>query len=182
MLPKSEWKSKLNRLAKQQDKSKGGDDDAEAEVEEKWERRADVCPTGKVVAVVTRRWKAYAASCPKDKADTVGQQRILVCPYDRRIPKVRIVTSQAASFVGKRIVVRIDNWPANSQYPNGHFVRVLGDIGDLEAELDAILVENDIADCTGPFSKGNWQNMFDYWSCDIAFSKRGSKAYALIMK
>ena len=82
-----------------------------------------------------------------------GQQRVLVCPYDRRIPKVRIVTSQAASFVGKRIVVRIDNWPANSQYPNGHFVQVLGDIGSLDAELDAILVEHDIADCTGPFSK-----------------------------
>ena len=82
-----------------------------------------------------------------------GQQRVLVCPYDRRIPKVRIVTSQAASFVGKRIVVRIDNWPANSQYPNGHFVQVLGDIGSLDAELDAILVEHEIADCTGPFSK-----------------------------
>ena len=146
LLPKSEWKSKLNKLAKTE---KSND---EEEAEEKWERRADVCPTGKVVAVVTRKWKAYAASFSRGSSG--GQQRIVVCPYDRRIPKIRIVTSQAASFVGKRIVVRIDNWPANSQYPNGHFVRMLGGIGDLEAELDAILIEHDIADCTGPFSQG----------------------------
>ena len=145
LLPKSLWKSKINRLAKSNEK-----DD-----EEKWDKRADVCPTGKVVAVVTRRWKAYSASFTKKSAAvSMGQQRILVCPYDRRIPKVRIVTSQASSFIGKRIVIRIDNWPSNSQYPNGHFVRTLGDIGDLDAELDAILVENDIADCTGPFSQG----------------------------
>jgi len=169
LLPKSEWKSKLNKLAKgaandTAKKSKSNDDkdddddfEEEEEEEEKWERRADVSPTGKVVAIVTRRWKAYAASYSKDRrqaANANQQQRILVCPYDRRIPKVRIVTSQASSFAGKRIVIRIDNWPSNSQYPNGHFVRVLGGIGDLEAELDAILVEHDIADCTGPFSRG----------------------------
>ena len=31
-----------------------------------------------------------------------------------------------------RIVVRIDSWDINSQYPNGHFVRSIGCIGDIE--------------------------------------------------
>ena len=72
-------------------------------------------------------------------------------PYDYRIPKIRVLTAQSAKLVGQRIVVRIDNWPVNSQYPNGHFVKALGKIGDLETEIDGILLENDIQ--ITPFSK-----------------------------
>lgn len=87
--------------------------------------------------------------------ETGGGKRILVVPYDRRLPKVRIMTSQAAHLSQNRIVVRMDNWPANSQYPNGHFVRSLGTLGDLEAEIKVLLVQHDIDDRIGPFSKGN---------------------------
>lgn len=44
-----------------------------------------------------------------------------------------------------RFVVRIDNWPSDSQYPNGHLVRILGPIGDLETEISALLTENEIS-------------------------------------
>lgn len=44
----------------------------------------------------------------------------------------------------QRIVVRIDSWEIDSQYPNGHFVKTLGPIEDLEAEISAILLENTI--------------------------------------
>ena len=55
LLPKSEWKSKLNRLSKQKEEGVKSGDGEETEVpEEKWERRADVCPTGKVVAIIAR--------------------------------------------------------------------------------------------------------------------------------
>ena len=50
LLSKSEWRSKLNRLAEK----KRQDEDGE---EEKWERGADVSPTGRVVAVMQRNWK-----------------------------------------------------------------------------------------------------------------------------
>lgn len=50
-----------------------------------------------------------------------------------------------------RIIVRIDSWEPDSTYPNGHFVRSLGKIGDLEAEVAAILVENDLR--VPPFSE-----------------------------
>jgi DIS3-like exonuclease 1 len=49
-----------------------------------------------------------------------------------------------------RIIVRIDSWEIDSQYPNGHFVRSLGKIGDLETEIAAILMENSIS--VPPFS------------------------------
>ena len=43
-----------------------------------------------------------------------------------------------------RCLVRIDNWPADSQYPNGHLVKALGPIGDLETEIAALLAENEL--------------------------------------
>ncbi|XP_063268304.1 DIS3-like exonuclease 1 isoform X3 [Prinia subflava] len=56
-----------------------------------------------------------------------------------------------------RVVVRIDSWESTSLYPNGHFVRVLGRIGDLEGEIAAILVENSI--CAAPFSEIQMREM-----------------------
>ncbi len=51
-----------------------------------------------------------------------------------------------------RIVVRIDSWEMDSQYPNGHFVRSLGIAGHLECEVAAILLENNLS--VLPFSEG----------------------------
>ena len=44
-----------------------------------------------------------------------------------------------------RIVVRIDIWEVDSMYPNGHFVRSLGPIGNLETEIQALMVEHSLA-------------------------------------
>lgn len=41
-----------------------------------------------------------------------------------------------------RVVVRIDSWESTSLYPNGHTVRVLGRAGELETEVQTILIEN----------------------------------------
>ncbi|XP_068820575.1 DIS3-like exonuclease 1 isoform X3 [Capricornis sumatraensis] len=56
-----------------------------------------------------------------------------------------------------RVVVRIDSWESTSMYPNGHFVRVLGRIGDLEGEIATILVENNIS--VVPFSEAQMCEM-----------------------
>ncbi len=50
-----------------------------------------------------------------------------------------------------RIVVRIDSWEVDSQYPNGHFVRSIGPIGSLETETQVILIEHGL--CNSSFSK-----------------------------
>ncbi len=189
LLPKSEWRSKINRLAEKKKQNKGEEGEDEQQQEEKWERRADVNPTGKVVAVLQRNWKyvirnvtnifclttdffhssrEYIATLPKTQINSFqksGGQRILAIPYDYRIPKIRILTAQAKKLANERIVVRIDNWPTNSQYPNGHFVRALGKIGDLETEMDGILLENDIT--ITPFSQGMLAEMpADDWTPD----------------
>lgn len=98
-------------------------------------------PTGEVVAVEQRKWGTYAGSLElTDRAEGW----CLFIPMNRQIPKVRIESSQIAHLMDKRILVRIDSWPANSRYPHGHYVRTLGPIGDADAETEVILHEYDI--------------------------------------
>ncbi|XP_061227155.1 DIS3-like exonuclease 1 isoform X2 [Neopsephotus bourkii] len=111
-------------------------------------------PTGKVVGIIQRNWRDYVVTFPsREESQPQGRnaQKVLVTPWDYRIPKIRISTQQAEALQDYRVVVRIDSWESTSLYPNGHFVRVLGRIGDLEGEIAAILVENSI--CVAPFSE-----------------------------
>lgn len=50
-----------------------------------------------------------------------------------------------------RVIVRVDLWESTSLYPNGHSVRVLGRAGEVETEIQTILVENCIH--VPPFSE-----------------------------
>lgn len=62
-----------------------------------------------------------------------------------------------------RVIVHIDSWESTSLYPNGHFVRVLGRIGDLEGEIATILVENSIS--VTPFSEAQVRPHRGLWLC-----------------
>lgn len=55
---------------------------------------------------------------------------------ERRIPKIRIQTRQLENLLNKRIVVAVDSWDRQSRYPSGHYVRVIGDIGDRDTESE----------------------------------------------
>lgn len=50
-----------------------------------------------------------------------------------------------------RMIVRVDSWESTSLYPNGHGVRVLGKAGEVETEVQTILMENCIH--VPPFSE-----------------------------
>lgn len=58
------------------------------------------------------------------------------------------------------MVVRIDSWETSSLYPNGHTVRVLGRAGELDTEVQTILVENSIS--VPPFSDAQVNATFIY--------------------
>ena len=75
-------------------------------------------------------------------------------PVSRHIPKIRIKTNQYGTLVNQRIVVAINDWPTNSLYPIGHYIRFpcfhvsifrsLGQIGDREVETQVLLLEHSI--------------------------------------
>ncbi|XP_027053646.1 DIS3-like exonuclease 1 isoform X3 [Pocillopora damicornis] len=137
LFPKSQWKGRSMAI-------RSSDEGAD----ESREDQSDVMPTGRVVGVVQRNWRDYVASFAENE-ETQGLRKqagkVVVVPWDYRIPKIRISTRQVDSLRDHRIVVRIDLWEVNSMYPSGHFVRSLGPIGDLETEVQALMVEHTLA-------------------------------------
>ncbi|XP_030581045.1 DIS3-like exonuclease 1 isoform X2 [Archocentrus centrarchus] len=72
-----------------------------------------------------------------------------------------IVFPKSASVLSRlilcRVVVRVDSWESTSLYPNGHSVRVLGRAGELETEVQTVLIENCIH--VLPFSDAQLREM-----------------------
>ncbi|XP_005990163.1 DIS3-like exonuclease 1 isoform X1 [Latimeria chalumnae] len=147
LLPKNEWKGRGTALCE-------SDDKVVVEVQ------SEPMPTGRVVGIIQRNWRDYVVTFPpREDIQSQGKsaQKILVVPWDYKIPKIRISTQQAEALQDYRIVVRIDSWESTSLYPNGHFVRVLGRIEELETEITSILIENFIS--VAPFSEAQMREM-----------------------
>ncbi|XP_049633626.1 DIS3-like exonuclease 1 isoform X2 [Suncus etruscus] len=149
LLPQNEWKGRTSALCEND-----GEDKASGEAP------SEPMPTGRVVGILQKNWRDYVVTFPsKEEIQSQGKnaQKILVTPWDYRVPKIRISTQQAEALQDFRVIVRIDSWESTSLYPNGHFVRVLGRIGDLEGEIATILVENSIS--VVPFSEAQMCEM-----------------------
>jgi exoribonuclease R len=96
-------------------------------------------PTGTVVSITTRNWRqrGYAGSLrPSDNITQGRSASLLFAPIERRFPFIRVTTRQAATLMDKRIVVVVDEWPADSQYPLGHYRQTIGTIGDEKPETE----------------------------------------------
>lgn len=109
----------------------------------------DRTPTGKVVGIIRRKWRQYCGILQLNPIP--GSTRHIFVPAERKIPKVRIETRQAESLKSQRIIIAIDQWPRHSRYPQGHFVRALGPLGDKDTENEVLLLEHDVPHCK--FSK-----------------------------
>lgn len=110
-------------------------------------------PTAKVVGISRRSWRYYVGQVDPLSVSEGGNasKTCFVVLMDKVLPKIRIRTRRAVELLGKRIVVVVDSWPSTSKYPQGHFVRSLGDIESAEAETEALLLEHDVE--YRPFSK-----------------------------
>ena len=116
----------------------------------------------RVVCVLRRAWrdKGYTGSIqprslPQSESLLKNPGRpigVLFQPSDRRLPLVRLRTRQANLLKDQRIIVVVDAWERDSAYPNGHYVRALGTIGERETETKVILHQHDIADPGMPHS------------------------------
>ncbi|XP_075908336.1 exosome complex exonuclease RRP44-like [Petromyzon marinus] len=89
-----------------------GDSDKELKAESGKMRR----PTGKVVGIIKRNSRPLCGMLMPSPIKEAT--RHLFTPADRRMPRVRVETRQAASLRAHRIVVAIDGWLRHSRYPN----------------------------------------------------------------
>ncbi|KAF6774219.1 hypothetical protein AHF37_06740 [Paragonimus kellicotti] len=108
-----------------------------------------VLPCGFVVGIISRNWRDYVCTLvPESDGQPGGFSEVgwvLVTPWDRRIPRIRLHTTQASKLAQERFIVRMDSWVASSNYPHGHYVQSLGRIGDLETETQTLLIEHNLA-------------------------------------
>lgn len=92
-------------------------------------------------------------------------------PTDKRVPLIAIPTEQAPrdfverhqDYANRIFVACIKRWPITSLHPFGTLVELLGEMGDLKVETDALLRDNNF----GPddFSDAVLKNIgFDEWS------------------
>ncbi|RAH45220.1 exosome catalytic subunit DIS3 [Aspergillus brunneoviolaceus CBS 621.78] len=166
VLPKDQWKTPSTKLVDEEAVTKNDNPDAEdneAVVTER-ERKAlqeevkkahgknsegRPQPTAKVVGVMKRNWRQYvghvdSGSAGSQTSSSRRQQNVFVLPMDKRVPKIRLRTRQAADLMGQRILVTIDAWDRDSRYPTGHFIRSLGELETKGAETEALLLEYDV--------------------------------------
>ena len=159
LFPESEWTCPSGLVMKDAEEQKveekvtDDDDDMSSEdvmdVDKSVQKPVDeslIQPTGRVVGIIKRNWRPYCGTLLPltSGASLQTTRRHTFIPADRRIPRVRLETRQASILMGKRIIVSIDSWPRSSRFPQGHFVKELGVIGDKEAENEVLLVEHDV--------------------------------------
>uniref|UniRef100_A0A672NGG4 Exosome complex exonuclease RRP44 n=2 Tax=Sinocyclocheilus grahami TaxID=75366 RepID=A0A672NGG4_SINGR len=144
LFPKERWVAPSSVVL--QDDSPNDEDAEEDETENKLKGvpsdSSVLKPTGRVVGIIKRNWRPFCGMLSQSMIKEAT--RHLFTPADRRIPRIRIETRQAANLVRQRIMVAIDGWPKNSRYPNGHFVKNLGSAGDKETETEVLLLEHDV--------------------------------------
>ncbi len=103
--------------------------------------RDGVMPTADVVGIWARNTRPYCGSI-EESDKTNG--RVFFLPVNRSIPRILIETSDIQSIVSKRIIVAFDSWSAESRHPQGHLVKVIGEIGETQAETEVVLTEYDV--------------------------------------
>lgn len=151
LLPQSEWKSKSDIVLLPE---AGADtetiEDEVVDAAKKLQlidKSAHIRPTGKIVAITRRVWRHYTGVLRRNQA-SLGRSstmtRCLFVPSDRRVPIIRIETRQYETLKNQRLVVAIDSWPRASRYPQGHYVKSLGNIGDKDTENQVLLLEHDV--------------------------------------
>ncbi|XP_055358515.1 exosome complex exonuclease RRP44 isoform X2 [Betta splendens] len=143
LLPRNQWVAPSSVVLQDEGAAKddNGDEEDEGKVLISTAETARK-PTGKVVGIIKRNWRPFCGML--NVSQIKESTRHLFTPADRRIPRIRIETRQASTLAGQRIMVAIDGWPKDSRYPNGHFVRSLGNAGEKDTEQEVLLLEHDV--------------------------------------
>ncbi|KAF8518199.1 RNB-domain-containing protein [Gautieria morchelliformis] len=169
VFPESEWKAPADEVvdqdatlknddAEDSEEENGSEDLEEAKLLHKERLSArntaskspsEKQPTGKVVGVIKRNWRAYVChidrtSLSNSSAHSLSVQTVFATPVSRLLPRIRLRTRQAPTLLSQKILVTIDHWSATSRYPEGHFVRALGQVESKEAEQESLLLEFEV--------------------------------------
>lgn len=168
VLPKSQWKGvpiSTRKLVFHSSDDDGDDDPNKKEKDNDLDQinRQNIhdlegdsnnkVPTAKILKIAkeTGRRKIVATHVVyKASSSPNTQNTILVTPMDIRYPKIRVSSKYGHSK--NRMLIQIDDdsndWRTDSsnKYPNGHFIKDLGPIGDFHTEMNCLLYEHELYD------------------------------------
>eukprot|EP01059_Diplonema_ambulator_P013157 TRINITY_DN23674_c0_g1_i1.p1 TRINITY_DN23674_c0_g1~~TRINITY_DN23674_c0_g1_i1.p1 ORF type:complete len:1032 (+),score=254.51 TRINITY_DN23674_c0_g1_i1:41-3097(+) len=164
VLPPQDWTKPMRLLTKEQRKNARTDRVTSGIADEQGARGAGFFPTAEVVGLLENNRRPVCGSIlwDNDQTSVAERESVLCRPVKSNVPYIRMQTRQVEQLKGKRIQVVIDDWSETSMYPEGHVVKVLGDIGDKDVEAEVILLENDIPhyqfskDVLNCLPKGEW--------------------------
>lgn len=164
ILPKSQWK-RPSAMIIDDEINADEDPDNQENLTDK-ERRlliqdaintqstSELQPTGRVVGIVKRSWRLYVGQIVENSVSKTLSNSAKSCfvkLMDKTLPRIRIHTRRAHDLLGQKIVIAVDSWATTTKYPEGHFVRSLGESESVQAETEALLLEHDVE--YRPFSK-----------------------------
>lgn len=99
---------------------------------------------GKVVGLYKRDFRPIIGTIDSRTIRGTESQYVIVIPLDRKLPKIRIKTSRVEFLENKRLMVRINEWGLDSNYPFGSYISQIGEVGDEKSEIKSILLSNGI--------------------------------------
>lgn len=76
-----------------------------------------------------------------DSGSDGAMNTMLFIPVEKKMPPVLLQTRRRGELLGHRVLVSIDDWPAHSIFPWGHYVSTLGPDGDKQVETQVLLHE-----------------------------------------
>ncbi len=101
-------------------------------------RRKGRQPEGEVVRIIERKRDTYVGILDvSDKAAFLVCSAKMTGGHDIYIP----IGSLHGGQDGQKAIARITSWPAKAKNPEGEIIAVLGDVGDNQTEMHAILAE-----------------------------------------
>jgi len=163
-LKKKEWQKKTNAINAIIDDNEEPQDDPSSHLIQESNNSDDslkhiiskihqfnLVPSAKVLGVLKHQQRNF---CGHIILPAESQENKTICefvPADSRYPHFFLRLRNSLVFATKKIVVGFNKWDPNSELPLGHFIGVIGDIGNLETESKVILMEHNVE--TREFSK-----------------------------
>ena len=169
ILPTEQWGRPVGRRRIVTVRDDDDDDDDDEKNDDGDDLRAPPVPSARVVAIHKPARRIFVATLV-DVPSSSDVSHMLVVPMDIRIPKIRLQAKRSwKKYVGMRLKVEVDGWEVGSKYPSGRCVEILGSIGDLETELQALLLENEVdIDPFSPSALACLPPQGDQWTIPIS--------------
>jgi len=150
-LPEQQWEQPMGRRWLSHVGNEQDDESSQPSVigsNDTMYKYGDPMPTAHVVGIYNKtnlRRQFVATLVPKNDRFSRDDNTVIMVPMDSKIPKIRIKTRiDHDRIANKRLLVEIDSWPIDSLYPYGHYVKTIGDVGDLDTEIKCLLIEHKI--------------------------------------